>query len=182
MKLNIAFAEPSKLQAIRIKRVSLLSMRQLWLRHSIGLIGLAQRVDGLGWIGSHKMNPWTTLSSGLSHARAARSLLTRWQMTDRRRWSGALPLVATSANQYISTNVFINPYLTITSSGGRCRRREKRHVRSTGHAKAAVGNCIVVSPFVGSSSTAPDVWLINGCASTQPGGFSVQSLVEQCAI
>jgi len=26
-----------------------------------GWIGLGQSADGLGWIGSHKMDPWTTL-------------------------------------------------------------------------------------------------------------------------
>ena len=27
----------------------------------VGLVGLGQSADGLGWIGSHKMDPWTTL-------------------------------------------------------------------------------------------------------------------------
>jgi len=28
----------------------------------VGWVGLSQSVDGLGWIGSHKMDPWTTLA------------------------------------------------------------------------------------------------------------------------
>jgi len=28
----------------------------------LGWVGLGQSADGLGWIGSHKMDPWTTLS------------------------------------------------------------------------------------------------------------------------
>jgi len=27
----------------------------------VGLVGLGQSADGLGWIGSHKIDPWTTL-------------------------------------------------------------------------------------------------------------------------
>ena len=27
----------------------------------VGRVGLGQSADGLGWIGSHKMDPWTTL-------------------------------------------------------------------------------------------------------------------------
>ena len=27
----------------------------------MGRVGLGQSADGLGWIGSHKMDPWTTL-------------------------------------------------------------------------------------------------------------------------
>jgi len=27
----------------------------------VGWVGLGQSADGLGWIGSHKMDPWTTL-------------------------------------------------------------------------------------------------------------------------
>ena len=27
----------------------------------MGWVGLGQSADGLGWIGSHKMDPWTTL-------------------------------------------------------------------------------------------------------------------------
>ena len=27
----------------------------------VGCVGLSQLADGLGWIGSHKMDPWTTL-------------------------------------------------------------------------------------------------------------------------
>ena len=27
-----------------------------------GWVGLGQSADGLGWIGSHKMDPWTTLA------------------------------------------------------------------------------------------------------------------------
>jgi len=28
----------------------------------LGWVGLGQSADGVGWIGSHKMDPWTTLS------------------------------------------------------------------------------------------------------------------------
>jgi len=28
----------------------------------VGWVGLGQSADGLGWIGSHKMDPWTTLN------------------------------------------------------------------------------------------------------------------------
>jgi len=27
----------------------------------VGWVGLVQSADGLGWVGSHKMDPWTTL-------------------------------------------------------------------------------------------------------------------------
>jgi len=27
----------------------------------VGWVGLGQSADGLGWVGSHKMDPWTTL-------------------------------------------------------------------------------------------------------------------------
>ena len=27
----------------------------------VGSVGFGQSADGLGWIGSHKMDPWTTL-------------------------------------------------------------------------------------------------------------------------
>ena len=30
----------------------------------LGWVGLGQSADGLGWIGSHKIDPWTTLLSG----------------------------------------------------------------------------------------------------------------------
>ena len=29
----------------------------------MGWVGLGQSADGLGWVGSHKMDPWTTLLS-----------------------------------------------------------------------------------------------------------------------
>jgi len=28
----------------------------------LGWVGLGQSANGLGWVGSHKMDPWTTLS------------------------------------------------------------------------------------------------------------------------
>jgi len=34
---------------------------QLNLLVVLGWVGLDQSADGLGWIGSHKMDPWTTL-------------------------------------------------------------------------------------------------------------------------
>jgi len=33
-------------------------------KFQLGMIGLAQQVNGLGWIGSHKMDSWTTLVDG----------------------------------------------------------------------------------------------------------------------
>jgi len=27
----------------------------------VGWVGLGQSADGMGWVGSHKMDPWTTL-------------------------------------------------------------------------------------------------------------------------
>ena len=27
----------------------------------VGFVGLGQSADGFGWVGSHKMDPWTTL-------------------------------------------------------------------------------------------------------------------------
>jgi len=34
----------------------------------LGWVGLGQSADGLGWIGSHKMDPWTTLWTRLGAA------------------------------------------------------------------------------------------------------------------
>jgi len=36
----------------------------------LGLVGLGQSADALGWVGSHKMDPWTTLSVTTSLAAA----------------------------------------------------------------------------------------------------------------
>jgi len=34
----------------------------------VGWVGLGQSADGLGWVGSHKMDPWTTLAAAAAAA------------------------------------------------------------------------------------------------------------------
>jgi len=44
----------------------------------VGWVGLGQSADGLGWIGSHKMDPWTTLMQFITlsvHARVQHDAL-----------------------------------------------------------------------------------------------------------
>jgi len=43
----------------------------------LGWVGLGQLADGLGWIGSHKMDPWTTLTLGLAQARSSTATAAR---------------------------------------------------------------------------------------------------------
>jgi len=43
----------------------------------VGWVGLGQSADGLGWIGSHRMDPWTTLVEG-GRRRAAGKVTAGW--------------------------------------------------------------------------------------------------------
>jgi len=43
----------------------------------VGWVGLGQSADGLGWIGSDKIDPWTTL-------RCANGVTTLWRYTNLR--------------------------------------------------------------------------------------------------
>ena len=61
----------------------------------VGWVGLGQSGDGLGWIGSHKMDPWTTL---------------------RQTWQNGLVCVVSDVAVWISFNVF-PPYLSHTDFG-----------------------------------------------------------------
>ena len=44
----------------------------------VGWVGLGQSADGLGWIGSHRMDPWTTLVEG-GRRRAAGKVTAGWR-------------------------------------------------------------------------------------------------------
>jgi len=45
---------------------------------SMGWVGLGQPVNGLGWIGSHKMDPWTTLSRPMDSVKTEHEMLKRF--------------------------------------------------------------------------------------------------------
>jgi len=44
----------------------------------VGWVGLGQSADGLGWIGSHKMDPWTTLATAVDKVSTDIGRASRW--------------------------------------------------------------------------------------------------------
>jgi len=94
----------------------------------VGLVGLGQSADGLGWIGSHKMDPWTTpdgvVAGGASIWRRKSSIYRR---SSRLRWQGGGALTSAITRQ-ICCSPAISRFQPTTSNFSYLIRVENRPV------------------------------------------------------